>query len=91
MGEREGFLARGWELPSLKEIEFHVTMDTLMPDRLLTIVQLFLLPDTEFSELEEGEGTEMGENYLDNSEWTHMVLLALIEVHRCFFEVLFSF
>ena len=92
MTSRETFLSEQWheDIGTIEDIEFHVTAEDILPTKLLTIVQVLLLPDEDFQAIQEEQEAEkhlmkmypfeLGRDYLDDSAWSDMVVLSLIEV-----------
>lgn len=72
----------------MDEVEFHICEDALLSDDLITIFQILLLPEADFEKLlgeqkspnnDETTLFTLGVEYLDDSDWSEMVLLACIE------------
>lgn len=79
----------------ISEMEFELKMCALLSNRLLTVVQILLLPNEEFRDLMEeykehradgaaNKELELGLDYVDDSDWSEMVLLACIEAKNLF-------
>ena len=91
MTVREAFLSKQWQedIGTVEDIEFHVTLEDILPAKLLTIIQVLLLPDEDFQAMQEEQEAEesmemhpfeLGLDYVDDSAWSDMVMLSLIEV-----------
>eukprot|EP00210_Caulerpa_lentillifera_P005440 g5202.t1 len=87
VSDRERFLQEKLN-SQLPHIEFHLKIGQFLSDSMITILQVLLLPDEEFMELQEdssdtdGYGLILGVSFMDDSEWSEMVIIALFEVIR---------
>jgi len=71
----------------MADIEFHLLWEALVPDEFLTIVQVLLLPENDFLDITreadlDREAFALGRDFIDDSDWSDAVIMALLEVRR---------